>query len=76
MSSSRSLSHNRRSVSCSRPSNTRIKAFTTFACPGSTASISFPPARGAEDCPGQQIANAAQVYTIPMLAHGYKRRPK
>jgi gluconolactonase len=33
-------------------------------------------ARGAEDSTGQQIANAAQVYSIPMLARGYKRRPK
>jgi len=33
-------------------------------------------ARGAEDSTGQQIANAAQVYSIQMLARGYKRRPK
>jgi gluconolactonase len=33
-------------------------------------------ARGAEDSTGQQIANAAQIYTIQMLARGYKRRPK
>jgi gluconolactonase len=33
-------------------------------------------ARGAEDSAGQQIANAAQVYSIQMLARGYKRRPK
>jgi gluconolactonase len=33
-------------------------------------------ARGAEDSDGKQIANAAQVYSIPMLAQGYKGRPK
>ncbi|HUA01366.1 MAG TPA: SMP-30/gluconolactonase/LRE family protein [Candidatus Aquilonibacter sp.] len=33
-------------------------------------------ARGAEDSTGQQIANAAQVYSIPMIAGGYSGRPK
>jgi gluconolactonase len=33
-------------------------------------------ARGAEDANGQQIANAAQVYTIEMITQGYKGRPK
>lgn len=33
-------------------------------------------ARGAEDANGKQIANAAQVYSIQMIAHGYKGRPK
>jgi sugar lactone lactonase YvrE len=33
-------------------------------------------ARGAEDSDGQQIANAAQVYSIPMVAQGYQGRPK
>ena len=33
-------------------------------------------ARGAEDSTGQQIANAAQVYSIQMTAQGYKGRPK
>lgn len=33
-------------------------------------------ARGAEDSDGKQIANAAQVYSIPMIAQGYKGRPK
>jgi gluconolactonase len=33
-------------------------------------------ARGAEDANGQQIANAAQVYAIQMMAQGYKGRPK
>jgi gluconolactonase len=33
-------------------------------------------ARGAEDANGQQIANAAQVYSIQMIAQGYKGRPK
>lgn len=33
-------------------------------------------ARGAVDSDGKQIANAAQVYSIPMIAQGYKGRPK
>lgn len=33
-------------------------------------------ARGAEDANGKQIANAAQVYSIPMIAQGYKGRAK
>jgi gluconolactonase len=33
-------------------------------------------ARGAEDASGQPIANAAQVYSIRMIAQGYKGRPK
>jgi len=33
-------------------------------------------ARGAEDASGKQIANAAQVYSIQMIARGYKGRPK
>lgn len=33
-------------------------------------------ARGAEDSNGTQIANAAQVYSIQMIAQGYKNRPK
>lgn len=33
-------------------------------------------ARGAEDADGKQIANAAQVYSIPMIAQGYKGRAK
>jgi sugar lactone lactonase YvrE len=33
-------------------------------------------ARGAEDANGKQIANAAQVYSIQMIAQGYKGRPK
>jgi sugar lactone lactonase YvrE len=33
-------------------------------------------ARGAEDSTGQQIANAAQVYSIQMVAHGPSSRPK
>jgi len=33
-------------------------------------------ARGAEDSSGQQIANAAQVYSIQMIAHGPSTRPK
>lgn len=33
-------------------------------------------ARGAEDSSGKQIANAAQVYSIQMIAQGPKSRPK
>ncbi|HVB87630.1 MAG TPA: SMP-30/gluconolactonase/LRE family protein [Candidatus Dormibacteraeota bacterium] len=33
-------------------------------------------ARGAVDANGKQIANAAQVYSIQMIAKGYKGRPK
>jgi gluconolactonase len=33
-------------------------------------------ARGAEDADGKQIANAAQVYSIQMIAQGPKSRPK
>ena len=33
-------------------------------------------ARGAEDSTGQQIANAAQVYSIQMIARGPANRPK
>jgi len=33
-------------------------------------------ARGAQASDGTQIANAAQVYSIPMIAQGYKGRPK
>ena len=33
-------------------------------------------ARGATDADGQEVANAAQVWSIPMIAQGYKRRAK
>ena len=33
-------------------------------------------ARGARDANGNEVANAAQVYAIPMIAQGYKGRPK
>jgi gluconolactonase len=33
-------------------------------------------ARGARTAAGEEIANAAQVYAIPMIAQGYKGRPK
>ena len=33
-------------------------------------------ARGAKDANGEEVANAAQVWTIPMIAQGYKGRPK
>ena len=33
-------------------------------------------ARGARDANGSEVANAAQVYAIPMIAQGYKGRPK
>jgi gluconolactonase len=43
---------------------------------GSGRQTLFILARGAEDSTGQQIANAAQVYSIQMTAHGYAGRPK
>ncbi len=33
-------------------------------------------ARGAQDAEGNQVANAAQVWSIPMIAQGYKGRAK
>jgi gluconolactonase len=33
-------------------------------------------ARGAQDAEGHEVANAAQVWSIPMIAQGYKRRAK
>jgi gluconolactonase len=33
-------------------------------------------ARGAQDAEGNEVANAAQVWSIQMIAHGYKERAK
>jgi gluconolactonase len=33
-------------------------------------------ARGARDTQGNEVANAAQVYSIPMIAQGFKKRAK
>jgi gluconolactonase len=33
-------------------------------------------ARGAKDQAGNEVANAAQIYTIPMIAEGFKKRAK
>src|SRR5271154_251095 len=33
-------------------------------------------ARGAKDSNGNEVANAAQVYSIPMIAQGFKKRAK
>src|SRR6266705_506298 len=33
-------------------------------------------ARGAQDAEGNEVANAAQVWLIPMIAQGYKKRAK
>jgi gluconolactonase len=33
-------------------------------------------ARGATDADGNEVANAAQVWSIPMIAQGYRGRPK
>ena len=33
-------------------------------------------ARGAKDAAGNEVANAAQVYTIDMIAQGYRGRAK
>jgi sugar lactone lactonase YvrE len=43
---------------------------------GSNRQTLFILARGAQDSTGQQIANAAQVYSIQMIAHGPSKRPK
>jgi sugar lactone lactonase YvrE len=33
-------------------------------------------ARGAQDAEGNEVANAAQVYSIPMIARGFRGRAK
>jgi sugar lactone lactonase YvrE len=48
----------------------------TCAFGGKDKKTLFILARGAMDADGSQVANAAQVWTIPMIAQGYKGRAK
>jgi len=43
---------------------------------GKDKRVLFVLARGAQDADGSEVANAAQVWTIPMIAQGYKGRAK
>ena len=48
----------------------------TCAFGGKDKKTLFILARGAKDANGEEVANAAQVWTIPMIAQGYKGRMK
>ncbi len=48
----------------------------TTAFGGKDKKTLFILARGAKDASGNEVANAAQVYTIEMIAQGYKSRAK
>ena len=48
----------------------------TCAFGGKNKKTLFILARGAKDAEGSEVANAAQVWTIPMVAQGYKGRAK
>jgi len=48
----------------------------TCAFGGKNKKTLFILARGAKDAEGNEVANAAQVWTIPMVAQGYKGRAK
>jgi len=48
----------------------------TTAFSGKDKKTLFILARGAKDASGNEVANAAQVYAIPMIAQGYKGRAK
>ncbi len=48
----------------------------TVAFGGKDKKTLFILARGAKDATGAEVANAAQVYAIPMIAQGYKGRAK
>ena len=48
----------------------------TCAFGGKDKKTLFILARGAKDADGSEVANAAQVWTIPMIAQGYKGRAK
>jgi len=48
----------------------------TCAFGGKDKKTLFILARGAKDAEGMEVANAAQVWTIPMIAQGYKGRAK
>ena len=48
----------------------------TTAFGGKDKKTLFILARGAKDAAGNEVANAAQVYAIRMIAQGYKDRAK
>ena len=48
----------------------------TSAFGGKDKKTFFILARGATDADGTEVANAAQVWSIPMIAQGYKGRAK
>jgi gluconolactonase len=52
------------------------RGIITAAFGGADKKTLFILARGATDASGTEVANAAQVYAIPMLAQGYKGRAK
>jgi gluconolactonase len=52
------------------------RSVISVAFGGKDKSTLFVLARGAKDASGNEVANAAQVYTIQMIAQGYKGRAK
>ena len=52
------------------------RGIITAAFGGKDKKTLFILARGAKDAEGNEVANAAQVWTIPMIAQGYKGRAK
>jgi gluconolactonase len=52
------------------------RGIITAAFGGKDKKTLFILARGAKDAAGNEVANAAQVYTIQMIAQGYKGRAK
>ena len=52
------------------------RGLITAAFGGKDKKTLFVLARGAKDATGNEVANAAQVYTIQMIAQGYKGRAK
>jgi gluconolactonase len=52
------------------------RSVISVAFSGKDKNTLFVLARGAKDASGNEVANAAQVYTIQMMAQGYKGRAK
>jgi gluconolactonase len=52
------------------------RAVISVAFGGAGKRTLFVLARGAKDAAGNDVANAAQVYAIPMVAAGYRGRAK
>jgi len=52
------------------------RAVISCAFGGTDKKTLFLLARGAQDAEGNEVANAAQVWSIPMIAQGYKGRAK